>query len=140
MPGRLIRCAIHGQPASREYATGAADAGQFESGPPFPISARSATNRPFRPPRTKRGPTTPIVARAWTGSSSMPIASISANIMFLSGFEPRFEEAFLLLGANGRRVLIAGNECESYAAFGEPARPDGAAQPDAQPDGAGPDA
>src|SRR5450756_1651833 len=39
------------------------------------------------------------------------------NIMFLSGFEPRFEEAFLLLGANGRRVLIAGNECESYAAL-----------------------
>ena len=32
------------------------------------------------------------------------------NMMFLSGFEPRFEEAFLLLGANGRRLLITGNE------------------------------
>src|ERR1700722_6389070 len=38
------------------------------------------------------------------------------NMMFLSGFEPRFEEAFLLLGA-GRRLLITGNESESYAAI-----------------------
>ncbi|MDQ0471990.1 Xaa-Pro aminopeptidase [Labrys wisconsinensis] len=36
-----------------------------------------------------------------------------ANIAFLTGFEPRFEEALLLLGA-GRRVLVVGNECESY--------------------------
>jgi hypothetical protein len=39
------------------------------------------------------------------------------NIMFLSGFEPRFEEAFLVLGQGGRRVLITGNECESYASL-----------------------
>lgn len=38
-----------------------------------------------------------------------------ANVMFLSGFEPRFEEALLLLGPGGRRVLITGNECQSYA-------------------------
>jgi Xaa-Pro aminopeptidase len=38
------------------------------------------------------------------------------NIIFLSGFEPRFEEAFLLLGPNRRRVVITGNESESYAA------------------------
>jgi hypothetical protein len=37
------------------------------------------------------------------------------NILFLSGFEPRFEEAFLLLGPRGERVLITGNESESYA-------------------------
>ncbi|HEY4202059.1 MAG TPA: Xaa-Pro aminopeptidase [Devosiaceae bacterium] len=37
------------------------------------------------------------------------------NIMFLSGFEPRFEEALLLLGPGGRRVVITGNESESYA-------------------------
>ncbi|MDE2383532.1 MAG: Xaa-Pro aminopeptidase [Alphaproteobacteria bacterium] len=37
------------------------------------------------------------------------------NIAHLSGFEPRFEEAFLLLGPGGRRVLLTGNECESYA-------------------------
>ena len=37
------------------------------------------------------------------------------NIAFLSGFEPRFEEALLLIGPAGRRILIVGNECESYA-------------------------
>lgn len=37
------------------------------------------------------------------------------NIIFLSGFEPRFEEALLLLGPGGKRVLITGNESESYA-------------------------
>jgi hypothetical protein len=37
------------------------------------------------------------------------------NIVFLSGFEPRFEEALLLLGPRGKRVLITGNESESYA-------------------------
>ncbi len=37
-----------------------------------------------------------------------------ANVMFLSGFEPRFEEALLLLGPGGRRVLVTGNECLSY--------------------------
>jgi len=40
-----------------------------------------------------------------------------ANIVFLSGFEPRFEEALLLLGPGDRRVLITGNECQSYAAL-----------------------
>lgn len=36
------------------------------------------------------------------------------NIMFLSGFEPRFEEALLLLGPNGKRVIVTGNESVSY--------------------------
>ena len=39
------------------------------------------------------------------------------NMAFLTGFEPRFEEAFLLLGPAGRRVLITGNESESYASI-----------------------
>ena len=39
-----------------------------------------------------------------------------ANVMFLSGFEPRFEEALLLLGPSGTRILITGNECIPYAA------------------------
>jgi hypothetical protein len=38
-----------------------------------------------------------------------------ANIAFLSGFEPRFEEALLLLGPRDRRVLVVGNEGEGYA-------------------------
>ena len=40
-----------------------------------------------------------------------------ANVMFLSGFEPRFEEALLLLGPNNRRILVTGNECVPYAAI-----------------------
>jgi Xaa-Pro aminopeptidase len=39
------------------------------------------------------------------------------NMAFLTGFEPRFEEALLLLGPGGKRVLITGNESESYAAL-----------------------
>jgi len=38
-----------------------------------------------------------------------------ANMAFLSGFEPRFEEALLLLGPSNRRVLVVGNEGEGYA-------------------------
>jgi hypothetical protein len=38
-----------------------------------------------------------------------------ANVMFLSGFEPRFEEALLLLGPGDTRILVTGNECLSYA-------------------------
>lgn len=37
-----------------------------------------------------------------------------ANIAFLSGFEPRFEEALLLLGPGRRRILVVGNEGEGY--------------------------
>jgi hypothetical protein len=40
-----------------------------------------------------------------------------ANVMVLSGFEPRFEEALLVLGPRGRRVLVTGNECVPYAAL-----------------------
>lgn len=36
-----------------------------------------------------------------------------ANIAFLTGFEPRFEEALLLLG-HGRRIIITGNESTAY--------------------------
>jgi hypothetical protein len=38
-----------------------------------------------------------------------------ANMAFLTGFEPRFEEALLVLGKNRRRVLVVGNESISYA-------------------------
>jgi hypothetical protein len=37
-----------------------------------------------------------------------------ANIAFLSGFEPRFEESLLLLGPKSRRVLVVGNEGLGY--------------------------
>jgi hypothetical protein len=38
-----------------------------------------------------------------------------ANMVHLTGFEPRFEEALLLLGPGGRRIAVAGNESLSYA-------------------------
>jgi len=38
----------------------------------------------------------------------------SANLAFLTGFDPRFEEALLLMDAEGRRLLLVGNECMGY--------------------------
>ena len=38
----------------------------------------------------------------------------AANIAFLTGFEPRFEEALLLLGSKGRRIIVTGNENLGY--------------------------
>lgn len=43
-----------------------------------------------------------------------------ANLTYLVGFDPRFEEALLLLGAGNRRVLIVGNEGLSYASLVKP--------------------
>lgn len=40
-----------------------------------------------------------------------------ANIAFLTGFEPRFEEAILLLGHGGERIFLCGNESYSYTAI-----------------------
>ena len=37
-----------------------------------------------------------------------------ANLAFLTGFDPRFEEAVLLLDTQGRRWLLVGNECMGY--------------------------
>ncbi|WP_368904874.1 Xaa-Pro aminopeptidase [Taklimakanibacter lacteus] len=42
-----------------------------------------------------------------------------ANIMFLTGFDPRFEEALLVLGPGERRIIIAGNECVGYAGLAQ---------------------
>lgn len=38
----------------------------------------------------------------------------SANICYLTGFDPRFEETLLLLSKDGRRKLLVGNECLGY--------------------------
>jgi Xaa-Pro aminopeptidase len=45
----------------------------------------------------------------------------SANLLFLTGFDPRFEEALLLLGPEGRRVLLVGNEGIVHAVEARPA-------------------
>ncbi len=39
----------------------------------------------------------------------------AANLTFLTGYDPRFEEGLLVLGAQNRRVLIVGNEGQGYA-------------------------
>jgi len=37
-----------------------------------------------------------------------------ANLLWATGFDPRFEEALLILGAVGTPLLLVGNECEGY--------------------------
>lgn len=44
----------------------------------------------------------------------------SANLLYLTGFDPRFEEALLLLGPERRRLLLVGNEGLVYAAVVRP--------------------
>jgi len=39
----------------------------------------------------------------------------SANLAYLTGFDPRFEEAALIIGVDGDPVLLAGNECFGVA-------------------------
>lgn len=38
-----------------------------------------------------------------------------ANLAWLTHFDPRFEEALLLVGAEGAPLLLTGNECMAYA-------------------------
>lgn len=37
-----------------------------------------------------------------------------ANLMYLLHFDPRFEEALLVVGLEGRPLLLVGNECEGH--------------------------
>jgi len=39
----------------------------------------------------------------------------SANLAYLTGFDPRFEEAILVVGATGEPALLVGNECHGMA-------------------------
>ena len=41
-----------------------------------------------------------------------------ANLAYLTGYDPRFEEALLVLGPDKRRCLVVGNEGLAYAAAG----------------------
>jgi hypothetical protein len=38
----------------------------------------------------------------------------SANLAWLTGFDPRFEEALLILRLDGTPLIVVGTECESY--------------------------
>ena len=40
----------------------------------------------------------------------------SANLAYLSGFDPRFEEAILVIGPDGEPAILVGNECFGLAA------------------------
>ena len=40
----------------------------------------------------------------------------SANLAYLSGFDPRFEEAILVVGPDGEPAILVGNECWGMAA------------------------
>ena len=40
----------------------------------------------------------------------------SANLSYLSGFDPRFEEALLVVGTSGDPAVLVGNECAGMAA------------------------
>ncbi len=37
-----------------------------------------------------------------------------ANLMYLTGFDPRFEESLLIVCVSGRPLIVVGNECEGY--------------------------
>ncbi len=37
-----------------------------------------------------------------------------ANLAYLTGFDPRFEEALLIVELSGKPLLVAGNECAGY--------------------------
>ncbi len=37
-----------------------------------------------------------------------------ANLTYLTGFDPRFEEALLIVRETGKPLLVVGNECEGY--------------------------
>jgi hypothetical protein len=39
----------------------------------------------------------------------------SANLAYLSGFDPRFEEALMIVGTGGRPLVLVGNECVGTA-------------------------
>src|SRR3990172_4345847 len=39
----------------------------------------------------------------------------SANLAYLTGFDPRFEEALLVLGPTGEPSILVGNECYAMA-------------------------
>ena len=39
----------------------------------------------------------------------------SANLAYLTGFDPRFEEAILIVGSAGEPAILLGNECFGFA-------------------------
>jgi Xaa-Pro aminopeptidase len=40
-----------------------------------------------------------------------------ANLTYLTGFDPRFEESLLIVGRTATPLILVGNECEAYLGF-----------------------
>lgn len=56
-------------------------------------------------------------AMAWSGLDVLAVHADRerfANLAYLTGMDPRFEEVLLLLGRDGRRRLLVGNECMGF--------------------------
>lgn len=43
-----------------------------------------------------------------------------ANLTYLTGFDPRYEEALLIIGRQDKPLLVVGNECEAYLPVSPP--------------------
>lgn len=43
-----------------------------------------------------------------------------ANLAYLAGFDPRFEESLLIVGRTGTPLILVGNECEAYLGISSP--------------------
>ncbi len=50
-------------------------------------------------------------ARGWDHLLIYADREHSANLSYLTGFDPRFEEAMLVVGAEGEPAILVGNEC-----------------------------
>jgi Xaa-Pro aminopeptidase len=55
------------------------------------------------------------VAQGWDQILVYADREHSANLAYLTGFDPRFEEAMLVLGLDGDPALLVGNECFGMA-------------------------
>ena len=47
----------------------------------------------------------------------------SANLSYLTGFDPRFEEAVLIVGVTGEPIILVGNECWGTASSNRGSKP-----------------
>ena len=95
-----------------------------------PRSAQEVVLRQLPLPREEAAPAPPPIEAgeyAWRCAETLARAATpwvavygdrehNANLLYLIGFDPRFEEALLLLGPDERRVLLVGNEGEVHAA------------------------
>ena len=52
--------------------------------------------------------------RGWTHLIVYGDREHFANLLWTSGFDPRFEEALLIIGLRGDPLMLAGNECVNY--------------------------